>query len=143
MVATAPRRHVLSALRSRSAPASAGEVYDDLRAAQVRIALTTVYRTLQLFARHDLVHTFPGAEQRYRLCALTPHIHLICTGCGIVFEQPLSAVGQWLSVSRDQEFEIDLQHLTASGRCRACRTDSVRSRPAGADTVGSTMPGAP
>jgi Fur family transcriptional regulator, ferric uptake regulator len=126
MMATAPRRHVLSALRCQSAPASASEVYDDLRAADVRIALTTVYRTLQLFARRGLVHSFPGTEQRYRLCALTPHAHLICEGCQTVFEQPVPALMRWLSGAGRQDFEIDLQHTTVYGMCGACRSATAR-----------------
>jgi Fe2+ or Zn2+ uptake regulation protein len=100
-------------------------VYDDLRAAGAQIALTTVYRTLQLFARLGLVHSFAGTEQRYRLCSGTSHAHLVCEGCQAVFEQPVGTVMRWLSASGAHEFEIDLEHTTVYGTCGTCRSVGV------------------
>jgi Fur family ferric uptake transcriptional regulator len=119
---TGPRRLVLAALRGRSVPASAGEVYDALRAGNARIALTSVYRVLHLFAQEGLVHVFVGDEQRYRLCTGEAHVHLVCARCGAVREEPADRARRWLRPASVNDFEVDVEHATLYGICGLCRT---------------------
>jgi Fur family transcriptional regulator, ferric uptake regulator len=130
MTPTGPRRSVLSALRGRGAPASANEVYDDLRVSGVRIGLTTVYRILRLFAQQGLVHSFAGSERRYRMCTQAPHVHLVCECCEGVFEQLVGPEVPWLPGS-GQGFTIDLQSTVLNGFCALCQSARVDARPSG------------
>jgi Fur family ferric uptake transcriptional regulator len=128
---TAPRRLVLAALRGRSVPASAGEVYDALRAGKARIALTSVYRVLHLFAQEGLVHVFVGDEQRYRLCTGGSHAHLVCERCGAVREEPADNARRWLRPASIQNFEVDVEHTTLYGVCGLCQArPDPQQRPA-------------
>jgi Fur family transcriptional regulator, ferric uptake regulator len=122
LAVTGPRRLVLAVLEGRTVPASAGEVYDELRAGQARIALASVYRVLRLFAQEGVVHTFVGDEQRYRLCAGGPHVHLVCERCGAVREESTDRARRWLWPEGVHDFEVDVEHTTLYGVCGLCQT---------------------
>jgi Fur family transcriptional regulator, ferric uptake regulator len=128
---TAPRRVVYQTLAGRERPASAAEVHDLLRAAGSRVGLTTVHRVLRDLADAGLLHGFPGEEQRYRVCAQSPHAHLVCEACGRVIERPADAVRRWLApAAAEADFAPNPQRTDVYGVCGRCRAavDSPRRR---------------
>jgi Fur family transcriptional regulator, ferric uptake regulator len=88
------------------------------------VNISTIYRTLELLEQLDLVkHTHLGHKPpTYHLAAEAEHVHLVCRGCGEVYDvHPSVANGLVETLERDHGFETDVQHLTVYGRCRDCR----------------------
>ena len=134
LMVTAPRHAVYQILAGRERPASAAEVFDLLRAQGSRLGLTSVHRVLHSFAAAGIAHVFPGAHQRFRLCAGAPHAHLVCEGCGRVIEQPAEAVRGWLAAAqRDADFVPRAEHCDLYGWCGRCWPEA--GKPADESTV--------
>jgi Fe2+ or Zn2+ uptake regulation protein len=111
----------------------AAEVYDLLRDRGSRLGLTSVYRALHAFAASGIVHVFPGAQQRFRICDRAPHAHLVCEECGRVIERPADSVRRWLApAAREADFVPNVERSDVYGRCTRCHLDATH--PAGADT---------
>lgn len=114
--------------------ACATDVYDLLHASGTRLGLTSVYRVLGSFTSTGIVHVFRGEEQRFRMCARTPHAHLVCEACGLVVERPADIVRHWLLTAvRDADFVPYFERSDVYGRCRRCRPGTSRS-PSDGDT---------
>jgi Fur family transcriptional regulator, ferric uptake regulator len=134
LAATAQRQFVLDALEGRERPASAIEIYEELRRQGHPVGLTTIYRTLRALADAGLVHIFHrDGELTYRHCRELPHHHLVCEVCGLVVERPAETVARWLEQVRlDEDFVPDPQHSDLLGVCGAClRADRCHHRPDG------------
>lgn len=90
------------------------------------VNITTVYRTLDLLERLDLVrHTHLGhgapsySEQEHQ------HVHLVCHACGTVSEAPTDLMDALVQRLQDEmDFALDVAHVALSGRCRTCRDAS-------------------
>ncbi len=88
------------------------------------VNISTIYRTLELLEQLELVkHTHLGHKPpTYHLAAEADHVHLVCRGCGEVYDvNPSVANGLVSALEREYGFETDVQHLTVHGRCRNCR----------------------
>lgn len=103
---------------------TAQDLHARLRAAGLRVGLTTVYRHLQRMADDgevDTVRTSTG-ELAYRRCGdRGHHHHLVCRRCGRTVEVEGRAVESWLDrVAKEAGF-TDLEHtLEIAGTCRSC-----------------------
>ena len=99
---TAPREAILELLSQASRHMSAKEIHAFLYKANPNLGLTTVYRTLDLLDRMNLINkiTLGDGHGRYEFKREDkedhPH-HLICTQCG--------------KIINDKEFEEDKQAL--------------------------------
>jgi Fur family ferric uptake transcriptional regulator len=88
-----------------------------------RISLSTVYRTLSLLKRHDLVDELHLSEEHhhYEAKRADRHYHLVCSSCGRVEEFGSSLVEQLREqLKRDRGFEVTAVQLDISGRCARC-----------------------
>lgn len=88
------------------------------------VNISTIYRTLELLEQLDMVkHTHLGHKPpTYHLAAEAEHVHLVCRGCGEVYDvSPSVASGLVATLEREYGFETDVQHLTVYGRCRNCQ----------------------
>ena len=65
----------------------ADEIYQQARLKSFDISLSTVYRNLQFFKTLGLVeeHQF-GSRRYYETASPVKHYHMVCRGCGWVFE---------------------------------------------------------
>jgi len=71
---------------------SAQNIYEDVRRANPTVSLSTVYNTLTLLRRLNLVHETLGPDSGRRFESNTrPHINLVCTRCGEIqdVDEPL------------------------------------------------------
>ena len=88
------------------------------------VNISTVYRTLELLEQISLVthsHLGHGAPS-YHLAAEAEHVHLICRECGRIEQVGPAAVAPLVAaLDAEQDFEIDVRHLTVFGRCGTCR----------------------
>jgi Fur family transcriptional regulator, ferric uptake regulator len=86
---TQERYFVLDAILEREEHFSADELYLVMRTASVQVSRATVYSTLDLLTRCNILvkHRFQGDSARFELTDKMPnHDHLICTECGRIVE---------------------------------------------------------
>ena len=123
-----PQRHlVLSVIASSPDHLTPQAIYEKLRLADRGIGRVTVYRTLDLLGRLDLicrVHSEDGCRSYMMRRPLEHHHHLICSRCGKVVDFTtchLEEVERKLSL--ESGFDIKGHLLEFYGLCRSCADD--------------------
>lgn len=122
---TPQRQLVLDAVR-QIGHATPEQICNEVQRVAPAVNITTVYRTLDLLERLDLVrHTHLGhgapsySEQEHQ------HVHLVCHACGAVFEAPTEMMDALVARLQDEmDFALDVAHVALSGQCRTCRDAS-------------------
>ena len=121
---TPQRRAVIKAITSNNDCLNPSEIYARVRSRYAGIGLVTVYRTLDILARLELICELPasGIHRSYTLSAPEHHHHLTCSGCGTVID----FTGHNLSdlenkLSRESGFRIDSHLLEFFGLCQGCQ----------------------
>jgi Fur family ferric uptake transcriptional regulator len=125
---TRPRRAVLDALLSVSAPLSIGELHALVRAH--RIDLSSVYRTVHLLSSLGALRvadTSPGFQRVELAEQFTGHHHhLICEGCGRIGElegcllEEKLLKGLTRRIRRTKSFRVTTHDLRFIGVCQGC-----------------------
>lgn len=120
---TRQRKAVAAALADIEGFRSAQEVHALLAAADTKVGLSTVYRTLQAMADHgelDVLRTNEG-EALYRRCSSEHHHHLVCRECGATVEVEGPTVEKWTKSVAAEHGYSDVSHtLEVFGTCAAC-----------------------
>lgn len=100
------------------------EVHERAQAvAKQPIDPSTVYRTLEVFERLDLVHHVhlghgPGV---IHLTAADQHHHLTCDRCGSTTDVPAPALEPFFAELHDSfGFTVNPSHFALGGLCREC-----------------------
>ena len=123
--ATRPRERIAGVLRGARRFFSAAEVHRELEAQKVRVALSTVYRTLEHLREKGeaTIRVDDAGEATYMFCEPAEHHHhAICNGCGRVEDVNCSAVEQFAESLRAMHgFHLDAHTMEFYGRCAACR----------------------
>ena len=126
---TAQRLAVMRAVSTRP-HATADVLTDDVRAVIGSISRQAVYDALGVLADKHLVRRIQpaGSAARYEDRVGDNHHHLICRGCGTMFDIDC-AVGAvpCLTAADDHGFEIDEAEVVYWGRCSQCREAAVPS----------------
>lgn len=122
---TRQRAAVITVLSEIDTFASAKEIHRELEDRELKVGLTTVYRTLQSLAdiaAVDVLHMSSG-ETLYRQCVSeSHHHHLVCTNCGRTEEIDGGPVETWArSVAREFDFEVTGHDAEIYGLCAECR----------------------
>jgi Fur family ferric uptake transcriptional regulator len=122
---TSPRRAILTLLQSERKYLTAAEIHKFLGRRRQRLALTTVYRNLQLLVKLGAVaqRAESNGEAAYLFCANDEHHHhAICTKCGHVEEVNCRVIDDFkqMLLAR-QSFALDDHSMELYGRCAACR----------------------
>jgi len=118
---TKPRKLVFEALESLSKPASANEINDYLKN---KIDLTSVYRTLSLLVKSEMVNVilFGEGKKRYELKNKNEHHHhLVCEKCGDVEDVEMKESILLESVKERSKFVIKKHNLEFFGLCPDCQ----------------------
>ncbi len=123
---TKSRRTVLEVLEASPIRLTPEEIYRRARRRHRKLGLVTVYRTLALLEKLNLVqrvHTEAGCRS---LTAVRldkgHHHHLVCRTCGYVEEFPDCALGSVLrKLQARTGFAIESHHLEVVGRCPKCQ----------------------
>ncbi len=109
---------------------SVDDIENQLRQEGDRIGKATIYRTLDLLVRSQLVaeHDFGEGFKRYehRLSRQPEHEHLICTECGSVIEfksHEVRAIKD--QVSNAYGFRPSRHKLEIYGHCKSCQEAGV------------------
>ena len=120
---TAPRRAVWHALSSSAEHLSPAEVLERARDAEPAIGLSTVYRTLRLFADVGLVRPLFLGESGQRFTRIDDghHDHLVCDGCGTVVELDVCPLAEAETrLAGEAGFHIRGHVAEFFGLCGAC-----------------------
>lgn len=107
------------------------EIYRRVAAVDPGISLSTVYRTLKLFAATGLVerHSFAGGRTRIEPASVTHHDHLIDTESGAVIEFRSDEIERLQAlVARELGFELTGHRLVLYGRRLSETTRDKRRR---------------
>ena len=121
---TAQRIGVMEAVAGHK-HATTEELIEVVRAKLGAISRQAVYDTLGAFVETGLIRRIQpsGSVARYEDRVADNHHHLVCRGCGVIFDIGC-AVGETpcLTADDDHGFEIDEAEVVYWGRCPACRT---------------------
>jgi Fur family ferric uptake transcriptional regulator len=124
---TPQRRAVIKVVTSTQDHLTPNGIYDRIRQHSPGTGLVTIYRTLEILAELGLiceVHT-GGNCRSYTTGTQQHHHHLICSGCGVVFDftghhlKKLEA-----NLAEESGFRIDGHLLEFTGLCRTCQKAS-------------------
>jgi Fur family transcriptional regulator, ferric uptake regulator len=121
---TLQRHIVLKVIASTHDHLTPEAIYEKSRLKDPGIGRVTVYRTLDLLSKLNLVcrvHT-EGRCRSYMMRRPTEHHHhLICSGCGKVVDfTNCSLIEMEKKLSRESKFEIKGHLLEFYGLCRDC-----------------------
>ena len=101
----------------------ADDIYEQARQRSPRISLSTVYRNLQVFKEMGLVeeHQF-GNRRYYEPAPQARHHHLVCLGCGRVFEFKCPSTERLTTrISKEEGFRVTDTEVRLSGYCPECQ----------------------
>jgi Fur family ferric uptake transcriptional regulator len=137
---TAQRRAVLQAL-FEFRHATVDELAVEVQRTMPDVSLSTIYRTLEALDEAGLVthaHLHHGSPT-YHSVDEEPHVHLVCTGCGHIGQQPVTvATSLAAQLQEASGFVADLSHLAVHGLCAAC-AGAARARPAGSTGAATVL----
>ena len=121
---TSTRRAVVDCLRRERRYLTAAAIYRLLKEENPKLALSTVYRTLELLADLGTVsaRTEPSGEASYVFCTDDHHHHAICRSCGNVDEVDCDAMDRFKNaLLKQQSFALDDHSIKFYGLCARCR----------------------
>jgi len=121
---TPQRMLVIEALHSADKHISAEEIYEQLHSRYPYSNISTVYRTLELLKKLNLVTEtdFGEGRVRYHVAEKGHHHHLVCRSCGKVIDMEEAALYPLKdTLLQEYGFDADLRHLAISGECNGCR----------------------
>ncbi|WP_242882156.1 Fur family transcriptional regulator [Actinomadura litoris] len=117
---TRPRALIVTVLAQAEGHLTADVVHERAAAAGT-MDLSTVYRTLALFERLQIVHTLAiGKRVTYGL-ADHPHAHTVCDGCARVTALRGGELGDVRALVRRDLAGFAATGIVVRGRCAACR----------------------
>jgi Fur family ferric uptake transcriptional regulator len=120
---TPQRRLLVSVLAATDGHVTGAELVERCRARDGSVIPSTVYRTLDVFEDMGLIRHAHGADGReeYHVLPANEHGHVHCAGCGRSWElSPQDLRGLTDRLRRSRGFDVDLSHVSVSGRCRDC-----------------------
>ena len=126
---TPERFAVLKHIVSFSKHFTAEQLYDLLEANSYHVSRATVYNTLELLTRAQLVrrHAFDGVLVQYEKVGVSRHCHLVCRHCGKVKEARDPHMIAFMNTRKFAAFSADYYSLTFYGICSTCARRLKRS----------------
>jgi Fur family transcriptional regulator, peroxide stress response regulator len=113
------RIRIYEALAATAAHPSADSIYAELRKELPTLSRTTVYSTLDLFARKGIAQrlALSGSELRYD-ADTSPHVHFRCRSCGAVSD--LSGQAAPARPEVPEGYLVESSQFYAEGLCPRC-----------------------
>ena len=124
---TPQRRVVIGAIAARPDHLTPTDIYQKVHQDHPTIGLTTIYRTLEILARLELICELHSGGSCRSFTTGTPehHHHLICSSCGAVVDFSGYHLSQLeAKLSRETGFEIEGHLLEFIGRCQNCQQNA-------------------
>jgi len=107
---------------------TAAEIYEDIRKEYPNISLGTVYRNLGLMADTGEILRIPMGNSPDRFDINThEHLHVICTGCGTVFDSDSHGLEEIFEkiddfIENSTGVQVENRVMFFKGICAACRS---------------------
>jgi Fur family transcriptional regulator, ferric uptake regulator len=120
---TPQRRVVIDVLSRSDGHVTGAELVDRCRMVDPATTPSTVYRTLDVLEELGIVTHAHGADGREEFHVLPEedHGHLHCLGCHQTWEiRAGEAAALVVALRSERGFDVDLSHLSVSGRCSDC-----------------------
>ena len=122
---TAPRRVVVNVLAESDRALNAVEIYDLAREKYALLGLVSVYRTLEMLERLNLIQRVhqPDGCQAF-IAAFNGHQHLLlCERCGLVEFFRGDNIDELVSrVEKESGYRVKEHWLQFFGVCRSCQS---------------------
>jgi Fur family ferric uptake transcriptional regulator len=123
---TGPRRTVAQLLAEREGRFTAEELVAESRSRGLGIGRATIFRSLELLGRLNLVERvdLPSGDHAYLICEPEHHHHVICSHCGKAetFAMEDRSLSERLEqVARTTGYRIEAHRLEVYGRCPDCQ----------------------
>ena len=119
---TAQRSLILDVVQAADGHLTAGEIFEQVRRRDPRVAYGTVYRSLHVLADHGLIQelTFADEASRYDK-RVDRHDHVYCTACGLLVDVEVPVALMAHHVAAEQSgFRVTNHHTVFEGACPAC-----------------------
>jgi Fur family ferric uptake transcriptional regulator len=127
---TQQRQLILDIIEKSNKHFDVGEIYQRARQRSHSISMSTIYRNLQLFKEQGLAkeHHFDGVRKCYEKMPSSQHHHLICIGCGKVFEFTCSSASKIKTeLYRDKGFKVTDVEVRFTGYCLECLSKQIKN----------------
>lgn len=127
---TVQKRAILEAVLDLDNHPTADQVYESVARVVPDISRTTVYRTLEAFARIGVITKacHPGSSTRYDP-RVELHHHLICLHCDAVIDITDTGLDALkLPDTSDHGFEVRDFRVQLRGICRRCQTKDQKEK---------------
>ena len=119
-----PQRYlILSVIQEANEHLSVDEIAERVQQRNPYVSLSTVYRTLELLKRLDLIREnhLPGEQPRYETANGQAHHHLICRRCRTTIHLDETLLGNLHEKLQEDYHFYDLTlDLVALGYCQSC-----------------------
>lgn len=120
---TTQRTNILQYLIETKIHPSAEEIYLHLKTKDTTLSLATVYNTLELFVKHQLVVSLSAKDEKQHFDYFAhPHYHVICNNCGKIEDvfdfslDPLKA-----DAKKQTNYSITYTSVEVFGLCPDCQ----------------------
>jgi Fur family ferric uptake transcriptional regulator len=123
---TPQRRVLVEVLAASDGHVTGAALVERCRAIDPGTIPSTVYRTLDVLEQLGVVRHSHGADghEQYHVLPATEHGHLYCRSCGgewdLATDDP-AVRASLAAFERRRGFEVDVSHLSLTGRCADCR----------------------
>jgi Fur family ferric uptake transcriptional regulator len=121
---TKQRQLILEIIERAGEHLDAEQIYERVRQLSPGISLSTVYRNLQLFTQEGLLveHQFDGVRRRYEIATRSRHHHLMCIGCGRIFEFSCPSSDRLKTrITMEKGFKVTDAEVRLVGYCPECQ----------------------
>ena len=118
------QRHLIQEiLQQADRHLDADEIYQRARQKSPSISLSTVYRNLRVFRKLGLVEQHQlGSRYFYETAGRAGHHHLVCLGCGRVFEFKCPSTENLKSrINQEEGFKVTEADVRLAGYCPDCQ----------------------
>lgn len=122
---TRQRRRIAEIIFNTPGHLSVEDTQNLLRQKKVSASIASIYRTLDVLIKSDLVvqHRFGKRFKRFEAVRHDQHHdHIICVSCGKVMEFKNDKIEELQQmVAKEHKFEITSHKLDIYGKCRSCQ----------------------
>jgi len=123
---TRQRKRIADVIFTTPGHLSVEDVQDLLRQKKVSASIASIYRTLDVLIKSELVvqHRFGKRFKRFEAVRKNQHHdHLVCTGCGKVIEFKNDTIEKLqVRVAKEHDFVITDHKLDIYGFCAKCKS---------------------
>lgn len=125
---TPQRQLILKAVAEAGEHATFERIYARVHAQSSAISRATVYRTIDLFSRHSIIHeNIINRQKVYELASKEHHHHIICRRCWSNQKITHQALQDFIDhLDEEYDFLIQPKHLFLIGLCAHCRTEEEK-----------------